>query len=402
MKYLIGLLVAVLMISCVSGLSVSLGESYKAKETMIFEIQGNLLEPVKVDNVEWKRGNVRVPVEFDVKRLGGKTYIWAIAPSEGDYTFYINNVATTVEGVNKEIDFEQDFSVVNGSIGYNVKPGFVIAQDDFELNVFLYGDVEQDIEMNGGSFKLGLGDNKIKIDVDLLEEGLQNLKVGDYSIPLYIVKDNIGKRVWRGNVIIDVVPIEIQRIVMVGSGGLFYPILLKNSGEESIDYIEIWSDHPRLRVKPIEIKNISIGDEVEINLSVLGSLDEKIESVVYIQAGSEVTILPVSLDVSSDNATVDVGGGGQRGFYCVELGGRLCVVGEVCNGETKSALDGGCCLGVCSDAESSSGGDEEGGWGWIGWLLMGIVVLVVIIVFVKFKKAKPSASAIDKAKTGKK
>ncbi len=384
------------MLGCVSGLSTTLYESYKSKETIVAEIQGNILEPIKDNQIELKRGHVRVPFDGGVKKLGEKYYIWLIAPEKiGDYTLLLNDVSTSVSGINKEIDYEQNFSIANKSASYNVKPGALLTNKDFSLDVFLFEDVPKTISLNflgSGSKELKPGENKISFLIkDVENTRLLNVKVGDYDIPVYVIKPSKDDEKYKGDVVIDVMPLAIRRNVGIGSKNLYYPISIKNNGNKAIDSVVIYSNNPLFKIYPAKLKNMSIGEEKEINLSIDGPLNKTIEDSLYIQAGDGIVVLPVFLGVGLDesNASSDK----ENKYYCVELGGKLCVVGEVCNGESKLSRDanGSCCLGSCGKAPAAKTSLK-----WVGWLLLAILIAGVAIVWIKYKKAKPSASGLDK------
>ena len=55
-----------------SALTLNMKESYQPRETMIIEVAGNILSPIKLEDVEFKRKNVIMPLNYDVKVLGEK------------------------------------------------------------------------------------------------------------------------------------------------------------------------------------------------------------------------------------------------------------------------------------------------------------------------------------------
>ena len=391
MKFIASIFLLVLLIGSVSAISVNLDGVYSGKETMIIEIEGSILEPIVKGDIEFKRANVRVPLEFDVKRLGDRTYIWAIAPTEeGDYTLLINEIASTSLGSSQIVDFQQNFSVINLT-DYNVKPGFEFALEDFEVEIYLFEDTARDISINfggEGSLSLKPGENTFTLNVEDFEQGLVFAEIGDYSMPVYIAKksgfSSNGKFVER----VGIFPIEIKRVVSRASN-LFYPIRIKNEGDVRIDFIEVWSNNPNIKISPEKFDNLSVEGEIEFNLSIEEIFDSRFEDVVYVQTGDIVHIIPLTLDLlASNESSEDI----EEGYYCVELGGQICDTSKTCSGEIQGSIDGSCCLSVCEEPPSSSGSS-----GIIGWLLFGIVIVGGIILWVKFKKAKPSKSGLDKA-----
>ena len=130
-----------LSISSVTAISTDLKSSYEKGETIIIEIKGNILEPITNSQIEFLRGHVAIPLEYESKKLSGKYYLWAIAPQqENNYTLLIKDITTTVAGRTEKIDFVQNFSVSQNSTDYFVKPGIVLAQKDFSIDIYLNED----------------------------------------------------------------------------------------------------------------------------------------------------------------------------------------------------------------------------------------------------------------------
>src|SRR3989344_9143403 len=139
--FLVTILVGLLIIPSVFAITTDLKESYKPRETIIFKIEGNILENIEKEQIDFLRGHVSVPLEFGLEKIQGDYYVWAIAPeNNGTYGFVINELITTDKGKIVEIDFEQNFSVQGEIIDYNVKPGVIFTGKDFSLNVYSFID----------------------------------------------------------------------------------------------------------------------------------------------------------------------------------------------------------------------------------------------------------------------
>jgi hypothetical protein len=166
---------------------------YTRGETMIIRIYGNILEPIARGNIDVLRGGyVSVPVEYDIKKLGGNYYLWLIAPkSANNYTLIIKNIATTVQGVNKFVDYRANFSVSENITDYYVNPGFISSDRDFEIIAFLNEDMDKTIETNfqtADYFTLKPGENVLKFYIgDINSTGMMNVTVGRYILPAYII-----------------------------------------------------------------------------------------------------------------------------------------------------------------------------------------------------------------------
>ncbi|MCU0641971.1 MAG: hypothetical protein MUF61_00095 [archaeon] len=184
----------VLMISMqgVFAISTNLKDSYKPGETVASEIYGNILEPITKDSVEFRRGHVLVPFEYDLKRLGDKYYLWMITPeNEENYTLIIKDITTTVSGEIKEVDYEKNFTTKGNLSDYSVKPGFIYAQSDFELTMNLNQDMEKSIQINfpnKTNIVLKPGENKFMFSIGGINKTeLRNITIGKYSLPMYVI-----------------------------------------------------------------------------------------------------------------------------------------------------------------------------------------------------------------------
>ena len=139
----------IFLISNVTAISSNLKTEYERGESIIIEINGNILEPIDKTDVEFLRKHISVPLEYDIKKIGGRYFLWAIAPqTSGNYTLAINNIATTISGKTARINFAQNFSVMNNLTDYSIKPGFISTKEDFIISIDLNADFEKIINVN--------------------------------------------------------------------------------------------------------------------------------------------------------------------------------------------------------------------------------------------------------------
>ncbi len=180
-----------LSLSSASALSTSMNETYLPGETMIIEVQGNILESIDMDEIIFKRGHITVPFDYGVEKLDDNYYIWAIAPTtEMNYTLLLKNVVTTIGGQIRQIDYMQNFSISGNLTDYAVKPGVIETDRDFEIEVMLYEDVDREIEVElfgNRNMTLEPGENTIKFSIrELNETGVYSIRVGRYILPAYL------------------------------------------------------------------------------------------------------------------------------------------------------------------------------------------------------------------------
>jgi len=79
-------------LSLVSSASISMKDSYEPQETMLIKLEGSILEPIALEQIQFKRNNVDIITEFDVKKIQDTYYIWALAPQNANnYTLIIKD-----------------------------------------------------------------------------------------------------------------------------------------------------------------------------------------------------------------------------------------------------------------------------------------------------------------------
>tara|TARA_Y100000310_G_scaffold261004_1_gene270172 strand:+ start:3581 stop:4852 length:1272 start_codon:yes stop_codon:yes gene_type:complete len=398
------LVVFLLLISSVSGLSSDAKLEYQIGETGIVELQGNILSSIGMEQIDFRRGHVSVPMEFDFVKLDERYFVWFIAPdSEEEYTLDFGQILTTVGGKVKEVDFEVNFSVANGTVPYSVKPGALFVNGDFDINIRLNEDLNRDIEISEpfpGTITLKPGDNKVKFEVsEIQSSGFLSLGVGDYLVPIFVLKEDSEEKVEISLPDLRFRPRFIESVRIVGGEVEEYPFALINSGDEEISFIIDYNDSIFVVDRPEEIL---IGPEsVELFTLMLNSdfFGQDVSEIVYANSGEFSLEFPIDIsfteneeEVKTDYLEPDFKE--EEQFYCSELDGKICIAGEVCSISEIDSRDGACCVGsgVCGAS------DEGSNFGiWIGILIFGIVLLIVIIAYKKYKKAKPSASKLEKS-----
>ena len=128
---------------------------------------------------------------------------------------------------------------------------------------------------------------------------------------------------------------------------------------------------------------------MELKLNFIGEINDEmrkqgIEESLNINSGAYYIQLPVLIKFTenqTENSTPYLDNY-ESVKYCSELNGKICTAGEVCGGDTKTSLDGACCLASCQ--KEDTGGSNS----WIGWLIAGVVLIVLLYVYSRYKKTK--------------
>tara|TARA_Y100000310_G_scaffold342955_1_gene448443 strand:- start:416 stop:1651 length:1236 start_codon:yes stop_codon:yes gene_type:complete len=387
-KCVLGFFVVMLLIPGVYSISTDLRETYQPGETMITEIKGNFLEPLTAENVEFRRGHVVVPFEYDLGRLSDKYFLWAIMPrKENNYSLVLKDVVTTVEGRVEEIDYEQNFSTVGELVDYSVKPGFKLVQESFTIEVELNEDVSREIELGfqyEWRYNLKPGKNLLPFDLtEVKRTELYNLLIGKYTLPVYVLKkEDVRNLVSLPKLRFN--PRIIESVVLVGGEPEFYPFQIINSGEEGVD-LSFEFDEELFLLDWEDDFQLGVGEIADFNLSLKGDLEGEFNESIYVRTGEHRINLPIIIRFTEDKDEVSTpyleGDLNEDLYYCSELDGTVCSADESCDKDGISSLDGACCLGTCVEKEGGS-------LAWIGWLIGAIVLIGGLIVWAKYRKSK--------------
>lgn len=393
MKWAYFIILFALMINTCLALSTDLKKSYSGKETIIFEIKGNILNPVLPGQIYLQRENTEIPIETKVEVLDERTFAWFVAPEiEGNYTIFIKKIFTSIDGVSKEIDFQQNFSLA-GKSNYTIKPGVISSKNDFQIEITLNQDEKKIIPASFPSSKnleLKPGKNIFSISIsDIPRSKFTQFQVGSYLIPAEILKEQTGMDRLESKKSIIFYPGSIKRSESIGKFPKF-SFSIKNEANRSIERITLEYNSTLMSIFPDEQFNLEPNKTRFFNITFKQAILGMIKENVAAKYGRETAILTLELAPIGENETgknfTSVGAGE---YYCAELeGGKKCGSAEKCSGESKGSLDGECCIGECS-AKKSSGS-------LIGWII-GIIVLAILwYIYSKYKKAKVNDKEILK------
>ncbi len=399
----------IFLLNFVGAIDIGLREEYSKRESAIGEISGVVLGDINSANVFLKKANLEIPFEYGVVKIEGKYYIWIITPAEsGNYSLIIEDVLIFADGEQKIVDLKKDFHVGENLSDYNIKPGAINTNKDFEIDSFLFEENEIEIETNipySMSLKLRPGQNKIKFYVSEIE-GIksENMQFGKYQIPAYIIgtkkttntsvennqtnSSSPGQETNQSSGSNDTVSIWKELILapelirsknIRGEPSRFYFTINNPSNISRLVSIGYDPEKIILRAnrtfylgdnesKKIEFYPRNYSEELNEKITLNGEWGKRELSVEISFTENESEVLTEVLKNSSKESL----------YYCSELGGSECSAEQTCSSEETMSLDGSCCLDECVALE------EQGSW--TGYIIAGVLIVILIIVFLKYRK----------------
>jgi len=385
-------IVALIFFQGVSALSVDLKEKYSPEETMIAEVKGVILQPIQSTQVEFRRNNVLIPLEFEIKTLGENTFLWAIAPkNENNYTLSLKGVFIRENGEQKTTSYEKNFSVSGNHTSYNVRPGVISSKKDFQIEINSFVDKEMKIPSNfpeEGQLLLKPGKNTFTFPVSGVEgTALIAIKIGNYVLPAYLTGNSIVVERLESAYF---EPSQINRNV-VSNKIYTYPLSIINPTNKSLKNLVFALDEEIFLIEPDKLFDLKAGEIKYFNLTTRNSLKNDLDSHISITTDEININLPIKLNVGRDVNITPSNISGEFKYNCYELGGKKCNSGETCSGTSKAALDGECCLNNCLIVSDDSTNM------WVGYGLAVVAIGIIAFVWIRYKKAQPSLDIIQKS-----
>ncbi len=402
MKKVVLILTVFFLISTATAVSTNMKEVYSPGETMILEISGNILSSIEKEDIELRRGHVQVPFDYNIAKLGNSYFLYAILPqNENNYSLWIKNIQTNIDGQIKIIDYSENFSTQGPLVTYFINPGFIsTAQDNTGISITLNTDSQEEIEIGlpePQSVSLRPGENNIQFSISSLDGGLSFVNIGMYSMPIYYLKqesenntdDSYNNSIDENtdyNFVFS--PKSIESIVLVRERKV-YPVRIANFGNDSISNIELIFNEDLFEVDYSDLGVINPGEEVEINIILLEN-NQPFNEIIRARIGDYEITLPIIVRYTENESDAQTpylqnysGSSSSLTYLCSELNGRFCSANEECSGEVVQALDGNsCCLSQCRVPETKSS------LAWIGYLIGAIVLIIAVIIGGRYLKTK--------------
>ncbi len=394
------ILIIFLLLPITLAVETNLKKEYRPGETLITEISGNFIKPIQEKDIMFYSGRLYVPMIYDLTKIKDKYYLYAILPNkERNYTLIIKNAKYFEKGEEKQEDLKFNFSVKGEIANFNIRPGFIITNEDFSITltnlnnlieiqaVFL--NQTKEVELYSGQEKKIFFNIGNKTSFEELKISSGNMS---YIVPVMIFSN--GTKIKKINTLKFLV--SSLNLTVLKETKFEYEVELANLGQENISNVSLISELEGIKIEPSEIPLMFGGEVKKLNLTIF--LEQEINKTTitasYENFSSNLTIYFNFFENKSEfkevisNQSVNIYEEGT----CESLGGRKCEEDYECEGTVKITEEGLCCLGECK----KEGGGGGGGKFFLALIIIIIIALILFFVFKRFKKVKKSPKEVLK------
>lgn len=414
----------------VSSVEFTLKDSYDQKETLIAKISGNFIDPILRENIVFYKyyegAEVETAVEFDLLRMDGDYYIYAqLEKEKGNYSLRIEDVRYYVGGDVSEDTILREFTILNKTADFYVKPGAVKTEKDFEIETQNLQPHEITININPENEKqITLSSGEIKnVDFELENKtGLRTITMSSnstkYEIPVYSIisetsEENDSVLENKTNDTIEKTPdiyfsyeelnLTGEKVILTGNK-IQKLFTITNSHEEEIENIslKVSSDIEKyVNLTKDYVSKLGAGESKEIGMKIFSNESKKVNgrlTLSYESGGTNYSsVMDLFLEFQNEsvqenpvNQTNDTDSTLSK--TCEEERGQFCNESAFCDGQQIEASDGECCLGECKLEEEDVTGKT------VGWVIVIIVVLFLVWFYlVRYKGIRSKINILDEA-----
>ncbi|MEM3113494.1 MAG: hypothetical protein QXI33_03685 [Candidatus Pacearchaeota archaeon] len=388
--------------------------AFSQGETILFSIDGNIISPIKKENIGFFEGHVQKPFFYDAARIRETYYIYTITPYRaGEYSIKVSNIyyKENNEYITGNIGF--NFTISNTTADFYVSPGFIITNKNF--NILVSNNKNSALEINYGflenfsNYETIPKQNIKSISIDISNFNtttITNLSIKSsgisYSLPIYIIR-NISSQEFNlsnfsGNISVKnqkfKLTIEKLNETIIKGDSYNYSIPLLNTGDTIIVEINVSvsdSLKDKISMSGNKIYNISVSSEKNVLFTIKSTSYGNFSGYINFTLGNYSLILPVNLFVGDKLNPVSSLRGDKS---CSQLGGKVCSfqTGEICSIPNEVSSDNSfCCLGECIPATGQSSRKKSSLYLWVFIL---VILLIIGFLFWKYKKSKSSEEDI--------
>jgi len=406
MKKIAILITILLLFPIISAVEFDMKSNFSQGETLITRVSGNFINPVLKSNIKFYRGHVPTSITFDVAKIDEEFYIYGLLANknQGDYSIRITDVSYRVGNQVSEEDLEKSFSITNETAVFSINPGFIVARDDFFIEVQNLKDSKitvsadddgktSSVELKSGEIKkmnFELGDITGPV-VKTIELSSGDLK---YEVPVYLYIEETKKQ--RD---FEFQPKEVT-ISMAPNTEKTRIIYLNNIGKEDLEDITLSvssSLEPYISLSKKEISELDEEEAVKIEVRINSKDEELLEGNIIAETSDLSTFAIVALNVLQDFELLpednQIGTDFTSTKTCKELQGKTYKKEtQECIGESVYAKDGVCCLGTRRNLKTNYLGIV------IGVIIFAGVIFVAWLLLKKYKGVRRTINLLKIAK----
>lgn len=388
--------------SMISAVEIQMRDSFKQGETLMAKISGNFLDPVLKENIQFYRGHVKVPMDFDITQINEEFYLYSVLPeTSNNYSLVVEDVRYKKGSQVLDDDFSKNFSITEETIDFSVSPGFIVTLGGFSLKVQNLQDTAITINVNSEKdLYLKSGDEEIinfetNENKTILKEVTLSSTNTQYNIPVYVIVNDTSLQLDD----FDFLKSELNLTFIINTNRSI-PIYIKNYGEKEIANISLSVSRelrPYVYLSQEEIIELESGKERRFDIYFMSDKEIELEGSISAITEQKLVYLPINLNFIKgfipDNTTEEIPYMVETQDTCEDLEGNKCKETEYCvESAIINAVDGECCLTECKDLKDSGNGNNGGTSSTsktIGWIIIIAIVLVIVwFFFKKYKKAK--------------
>lgn len=408
------LLILIFFIPVVYAINTNIQSTYHPLQTLIIELKGVFLSPIKYDDVFFYSGRTYIPMEYDIKRIGENYYIYTILPNkERNYTLLIKNVHYFENGEEKTEDLSYNFTVSGNISSFYIRPGFITTNNNFSISVTVNKEVNIKISFLKKESNLTLKptqEQKLYFEVGNASSQITKLILSSedvkYEIPVEIISEKEEKEF---NCSLENIKFSIKELdVSLEKGNIIKKELKIINTEGTSQNLSINVSNSLIDIVNISNK-IEVGGEWKnINITINAKETGMFSGFLKFYKENCYIDFPIKIKVyenlSSVNTTQYVNNSSSK--KCNEIKkiigdgfGEICKTGEECNIQTIETSDTNkCCLGECIIIKKSQQEEKKGP---IIFLLILILLIIIFTIYKKISRVKKSAKEILKERAKK-
>ncbi len=394
MKRSVFLILLLLVIPMVSAVDFEMKTQLDKGETLLAKVSGNFIDALSEDNVVFYKGHVPIPMVYDITKIEGEYYIYAIllGRDPGNYTLALEDVKYMKGAEVSEEDLVKEFVITENTALFSVNPGFIETEEGFSLEVQNLQDTKITVDINPSErftaenfTTLISGEMKeieFKLKSELASLNYVILSSGNlsYSVPVYLISEittenPISSFEFAKNIVDVTMATDDDKKIIIH---------LRNTGDLTIDDIIFnisLNLEPYIVISPEKINDLDKEELESIDVIITSDIEERtVEGYIFAYSGNVSSFFTLILDFEKD--FVPEGGEKKEGTVvatCEELKGTVCKKSQECGEDGEGTFeytdDGICCMDTCIDVKKGSSSKV------VGWAIVIIIILFVLWFF---------------------